>query len=146
MMSPSKRSFFVGLVLLVLAGCATGPKYSEMKGSIPSLRSDQGRVFVYRDSSFGAAITPSVAINDKIVGVSRANGFFYADLPPGNYRMAAETEVERSLTFTLAAGEVKYVKASMSFGIIAGRINFDLVNQAAGEEALHGLAYSPELK
>lgn len=144
-MSPSKRSFFVGMALLLLAGCATGPKYSEMKGSIPPLRSDQGRVFVYRDSSFGAAISPSVAINGKIVGVSRANGFFYTDLPAGNYRMSAETEVERSLTFTLATGEIKYVKASISFGIIAGRINFDLVNQAAGEEALLGLAYSPEL-
>lgn len=145
-MSPSKRSFFVGLALLLLAGCATGPKYSEMKGTIPPLRSDQGRVFVYRDSSFGAAITPSVSINNKIVGVSRANGFFYADLPAGNYRMSAGTEVERSLTFTLATGEVKYVKASISFGIIAGRINFDLVNQAAGEDALQGLAYSPDLK
>lgn len=145
-MNLTRRSFFSVLTLLVLAGCATGPKYSEMKSTIPVLRSDQGRVFVYRDSSFGAAITPSVAINGQIVGVSRANGFFYADLPAGNYRMSAETEVERSLTFTLAAREVRYVRASISFGLIAGRINFDLVNQAAGEEALQGLAYSPELK
>jgi len=120
--------------------------YSEMKGKIAPLRSDEGRVFVYRDSSLGAAVTPSVAINGKIVGVSRSNGFFYSDLPPGNYKISAETEVERSLSFTLAAGETKYVRASMSFGILVGRLNFDLVNQAAGEEALQGLAYSPEIK
>ena len=55
-------------------------------------------------------------------------------------------DFERSLSFTLASGETKYIKSSISFGVLVGRLNFDLVNQAAGEEALQGLAYSPELK
>jgi hypothetical protein len=131
--------------LLLVAGCATGPKFSEMQSKIGPIATGQGRVFVYRDSAFGAAITPNVAINGKVVGVSRANGFFYADLPAGDHRLSAATEVERSLTFTLKAGETKYVKASISFGIVAGRINFDLVNPAAGAQDLQSLAYSPEL-
>jgi uncharacterized lipoprotein YajG len=137
--------FLIVAAMLLMAGCATGPKFSEMQSKIGPLAAGQGRVYVYRDSAFGAAITPNVTINGKVVGVSRANGFFYTDLPAGNYRLAAETEVERSITFTLAAGESKYVKASMSFGIVAGRINFDLVNQAAGHQDLQSLAYSPEL-
>ena len=138
------RLLVVTAVLLV-SGCATGPMYSEMKSKIAPLAAGQGRVFVYRDSSFGAAVTPKVTINGKVVGVTRGNGFFYTDLPAGDYRLAAETEVERSLTFSLAAGETKYVKASISFGVLVGRINFDLVNATAGEEAIQSLAYSPEL-
>jgi hypothetical protein len=137
--------FLLVATMLLVAGCATGPKYSEMKSKIAPPAAGQGRVFVYRDSSLGAAITPKVTINGKVVGVSRGNGFFYVDLPPGEYRLAAETEVERSLSFSLAAGETKYVSASMSLGLFVGRLNFDLVNQAAGEQALESLAYSPEL-
>jgi hypothetical protein len=144
-MNALSRFLIVLTVIFLAAGCATGPKFSEMKSKIAPLAAGQGRVFVYRDSAFGAAITPNVTINGKVVGVSRANGFFYTDLPAGDYRLAAATEVERSITFSLAAGESKYVKASISFGIIAGRINFDLVNPAAGEQDLQSLAYSPEL-
>lgn len=138
------RLCFIALFATLIAGCASGPRYAEMKSQIAPLSANHGRVFVYRDSSFGAALTPNVAINGKVVGVSRANGFFYTDLPAGNYKLSAETEVERSLSFTLAAGEQKYVKASISFGLLVGRINFDLVNAAAGEQALQDLAYSPK--
>jgi hypothetical protein len=134
----------LGLAML-LAACATGPTYQEMKSKIPALDAGNGRVFVYRDSTFGAAIQPQVLVNGKVVGVSRANGFFYTDLPAGDYRMSAQTEVERSISFTLAPREVKFVKASISFGIFAGRINFDLVNAPAGEAAIETLAYSPDL-
>ena len=80
------RFVVLGLIAVMIAGCATGPMYSS-----------------------------------------------------------AQTEVERSLSFSLAPGEKKYVKASISFGLVVGRINFGLVNEAAGEAALEGLAYSPEL-
>jgi hypothetical protein len=143
-MIASMRLLLAATMLLV-AGCATGPMYSEMKSKITPLAAGQGRVFVYRDSSLGAAITPKVNINGKVVGVSRGNGFFYTDLPAGEYRLAAETEVERSLTFSLAAGETKYVRASISLGFFVGRLNFDLVNRTEGEQALGSLAYSPEL-
>jgi Protein of unknown function (DUF2846) len=141
-MKVTRRVCLAAFAVFLVAGCASGPKYTEIKGKIPSLQSGQGRVFVYRDSTFGAAVTPDVLINGKVVGVSRANGFFYTDLPAGNHKLSAGTEVERSLSFTLASGENKYVRSSMSFGVMVGRINFDLVNQAAGEAALADLAYT----
>jgi hypothetical protein len=82
---------------MILAACATDPTYLEMKSKIPTLDPAQGRVFVYRDSTFGAAIQPQVMINGKVVGVSRGNGIFYTDLPAGDYRLSSQTEVERSL-------------------------------------------------
>jgi hypothetical protein len=139
-----RRLLLIAGLSLFVTACASGPKYSEVKNKIGPLQSGQGRVFVYRDSSFGAAITPTVTANGKPIGVSRANGFFYADLAAGDYKLAAGTEVERSLSFTLAHGEIKYVRAFISFGLLVGRINFDLVNAAAGEQALQELAYSPE--
>jgi hypothetical protein len=138
------RALVIAAASILAAGCATGPSFNEMKSKIPALGKDTGRVFIYRDSSFGAAMQPQIAINGKTVGTSRANGFFFVDLPAGEHRVSAATEVERSLTLALAGGQTRYVRAYISFGLVVGRINFDLVNPEAGEAALVGLAYSPD--
>lgn len=113
-----------------------------MASKIPALKSDEGRIYVYRDSVFGAAITPAVYANGQEVGRSMANSFFYIDRPAGEYKISATTEVERSLSLALAPGETKYVKVSISMGLFAGRPNFELVNNAAAATALQSLAYS----
>jgi Protein of unknown function (DUF2846) len=144
-MNALRRSVLIASVAVAAAGCASGPKYSEMKSKIPVLNTNTGRVFIYRDSLFGAALQPQVAINGKPVGTSRAYAFFYVDLPAGEYKISGATEVERSLTFALAGGETKYIQSSIGFGLIVGRVNFDLVNNTTGGPAIEGLAYSPEL-
>lgn len=136
------RRLFLAICVAAIAGCASGPKYSEMASKIPALKSDEGRIYVYRDSVFGAAITPAVYANGQEVGRSMANSFFYIDRPAGEYKISATTEVERSLSLALAPGETKYVKVSISMGLFAGRPNFELVNNAAAATALQSLAYS----
>jgi hypothetical protein len=54
-----------------------------------------------------------------------------ADVRPAVLQMAEAltlTEVDRMVSFALAAGETKYLRTSPSFGVLVGRINFDLVN------------------
>ncbi|MCA4904066.1 MAG: DUF2846 domain-containing protein [Rhodocyclaceae bacterium] len=138
------RAFVISVASILAAGCATGPSFNDMKSKMPDLGKDTGRVFIYRDSSRGAAMQPQIAVNGKTVGTSRANGFFFVDLPAGEHRVSAATEVERSLTLALAGGQTRYVRAYISFGLLVGRINFDLVNAEAGEAAVAGLAYSPD--
>jgi Protein of unknown function (DUF2846) len=137
-----RRTLLIAAIVAVAAGCASGPKYSEMKSKIPALKNGEGRVFVYRDSIFGAAIQPKVFINGVEVGTSQSNGFFYVDRPAGDYKISSATEVERSLSFVLAAGETKYIQSSISMGLLAGRINFELINAAGGETAVSGLSFT----
>jgi hypothetical protein len=137
-----RRSLFVAVLVAVVAGCASGPKYAEMKSKIPTMKPGEGRVFVYRDSIFGAAVQPKVMINGVEVGTSQANGFFYVDRPAGDYKISGSTEVERSVSFVLAAGETKYIQSSISMGLLVGRVNFELVNAAGGETAVSGLSYT----
>ncbi|MDH3514514.1 MAG: DUF2846 domain-containing protein [Gammaproteobacteria bacterium] len=134
----------LAVVMLLGTGCAaTGPKYTDVAASIPPLASTQGRVYFFRpDTVFGAAVTSDIHLNGKIVGRSERGSFFFVDEAPGNMTVATSTEVEKQLTFTLAAGETKYVKTSVSFGVVVGRINPELVNSAEGKAALEGLAYT----
>ncbi|MCK7493688.1 MAG: DUF2846 domain-containing protein [Comamonadaceae bacterium] len=71
----------------MMAGCATGPKYEEVRGGFPSLSAEQGRIYFYRSSNpFGSGIQPSVMLNGEKVGDSRPGGFFFVDRTPGNQR------------------------------------------------------------
>jgi len=136
------RRLLILSCLALIAGCASGPKFSEMQASLPTLKAGEGRIYVFRDSMFGAAIVPTVYLNNQEVGRTMANSFFYIDRAPGEYRISATTEVERSVSLALAAGETKYVKVSIGMGLFAGRPNFELANEAAARAALQSLSFS----
>ena len=127
----------------VLAGCASGVKHSEMASSIPSIQAGQGRVYFFRSSSMvGAAVQPEIRLNGTVVGTSQPGGFFYVDRPAGNYTAAASTETEKTLSFTLQAGETKYVRSSMSMGLLVGRAVLDLETPEKARAELASLSYT----
>jgi hypothetical protein len=106
-----------------LAGCASGPKFSEVSKSIGPIPSGDGRIYFFRSNSMmGAAIQPDIRLNGQVVGTSKPGGFFYVDRPAGSYTAATTTETEKTSTFTLDVGETKYLRTSPSFGLLVGRI------------------------
>ena len=130
------------LLAVVLAGCAaSGPKYSEIKNSIPALQPEQGRIFFYRSSSVGFAVQPNILLNGAVVGEMVPQGFFYVDRAPGTYLATARTEAEASVEIPLAANETKYVRGSISLGIFVGRPNLNLVDSKDALIELADLGY-----
>ena len=141
------RFFKVALIAVMLflgVGCAaTGPKYSDIASTIPSLSGNKGRIFFFRpDTMLGAAVTSDIRLNGKVVGRSERGSFFFADEAPGSMTVMTSTEVEKQLTFKLAAGETKYVRTTVSFGVLVGRINSALVNGSEAKAEIEGLAYT----
>ena len=125
----NKATIAVIFISVLTACSATGPLYSEMSTTIPPLPAGKGRIFFYRsDNLGGAAATSDIKLNGKLVGRSERASFFYVDEPPGNYVVSTSTEVERQLTFTLEAGETRYVHTYVSIGFFIGRINSQLEN------------------
>lgn len=132
----------LSLLALVSACAATGPKLAEIRSAIPALKPDQGRIYFYRNSSMlGAAIQPSIQLNGTVVGDSVPGGFFFVDQAPGPKEVSASTEVERKLTFTLEAGQTRYVRTAVGFGIAVGRVYPELVDNATGEKELEETSY-----
>lgn len=133
--------------LFLLCSCASGPRYTEMQSTIPQLRPDQGRVFVYRVSSpFGAMVQPDILIDGKVVGQSEPGGFLYVDLLAGNHEISTTTETEKKLSFALDAGQVRYVKTEVSIGVMMGRVQPYLVDEAEGKAAILELSYQGPAK
>ena len=140
----SVRAVLCALVVSIVTGCAaTGPLYKEVASSFPPVPADKGRVVFYRaDTMFGAAITSDIKLNGNVVGKSERASFFYVNEKPGNCVVSTATEVEKQLTFTLAPKETKYVRTSVSFGVLAGRINSELVSPADAKNEVMELHYT----
>ncbi|HWW04744.1 DUF2846 domain-containing protein [Collimonas sp.] len=137
--------FAVAVLATLVSGCASGVKYSEMASSIPTLNANQGRVYFFRSSSmFGAAIQPEIRLNDKVVGKSQPGGFFYVDRPAGQYNAVCSTETDKTLSFSLDAGETKYVRTAASFGLAVGRINPTLETPELANKELPSLSFTGE--
>jgi len=127
---------------LLLTGCATGPKHSEVASSIPALKADQGRVYFYRTAIMGAAVQPDVRLNGTVVGSAVPGGFFFVDQAPGACEVSTSTEVEKKLTFTLAAGDTRYVRLNMNFGLLVGRVVPELAPAAEATKEIADLSYA----
>jgi hypothetical protein len=138
------KVFFAFVAVAALAGCAAeGPLHKEVAASFPTVPADKGRIYFYRGDTFmGAAVTSDITLNARVVGKSERGSFFFVDENPGNCKASASTEVEREVTFTLAAGETKYIKSSVSMGVMVGRVNLELVGPADAANEITELHYT----
>lgn len=132
----SLKLLFGFIAALALAGCASGPAYQEVAGSFPQLAPDQGRIYIYRATSMGAAVQPDVKVNDEVVGSAVPNGFFYIDRPAGDYRISTSTEVKKTLTMQLEPGQVRYVRLNIAMGLMVGHVYPELVDSSEGQAEL----------
>src|SRR5215470_16812060 len=132
----------IGCCAVMIAGCASGPKYNAVKASIPLLGQDKGRIYFYRNSSAGMAVHPMVKLNGKEVGIAKPKGFFYLDLAPGGYDVETSTEVERPLSLTLDKGQSRYVRFNVSSGVFAGPVHPELVDNATGQKEIAECSYT----
>lgn len=136
------KPFGALVVALALSGCATGPKFAEVKGSIPALSTESGRVFFYRSANpIGAGIQPDVKLNGKVVGSSKPGGFFFVDTPPGDYEVVLSTETDKKLTFALAKGQQRCVRMSVGLGVVVYRVYPELAERATCDAEIEGLSY-----
>jgi len=139
------RTIAVALILAsLISACATsGPKFTEMAAIMDATpQPGTGRIYFYRTTVFGAAVQPDVRLNAEVVDSAVPQGFFFVDRPPGNYEVTTSTEVERKLTFTLEAGQVRYVRLNISMGFFVGHVYGELVDESEGKSEIANTRYT----
>lgn len=136
------KNILLPVLSLFLVACATGPKYSDMAPGFDNLDKSQGRIYVYRPSSMGAAVRPNVKLNGEVIGEAISHGFFFVDRAPGEYTIMTSTEVDRSLSFTLEEGQTRYVRLSISIGFFVGHVYPELVDSSVGKKEIEDLSYT----
>lgn len=142
-MTNTVKLLSICMLALTVVGCATGPKYTEVKSSIPTLAPDKGRIYFYRSGTmFGSGIQPSVTLNGVVVGESKPGGFFFVDVPPADYEVVLSTEVDKKLTFVLEKRQEKCVRMSVGLGVVVYRVYPELVESAVCLVEMQDLSYT----
>jgi len=130
------------LLVLLVAACATGPKFESVASSLAARPQGKARIFFYRATSLGAAIQPDIRLNGKVVGKAEPHGVFFVDVDPGNMEVVSGSEVEKKLTFQVAPGDRRYVRMAVGFGVVVWRVIPELVDEAEAKQEMAGLAYT----
>jgi hypothetical protein len=130
------------LLVLLVAACATGPKFETVANSLGATPQDKARIFFYRATSLGAAIQPDIRLNGKVVGKAEPHGVFFVDVDPGNMEVVSGSEVEKKLTFQVAPTDRRYVRMAVGFGVVVWRVIPELVDEAEAKQEMAGLAYT----
>lgn len=131
----------LGLALVaagLLAGCASGPTLSESKSA--PIAKGMSRLVVYRTGLLGAAIQPKVQVDGKDTGLCTPNGVFSVDVPAGQHRVSATTEMTNQTVVETKAGATSYVKCSVGFGLVIGQARLEGVSTATGAAETGGLS------
>jgi len=129
-------SALVASAALGLVSCASGPTYAEVSKTLPPIPKGQGRVFVYRTSSIGMAVKPSIKIDGQAVGTSTAHGFSYSDHSPGAHEVSLMTEWKHKDTVNVTAGQPSFVRTHVTMGAFVGHVIPTHVDRAEGESEI----------
>ena len=143
-MNNDRRILATLLVLLSISGCASDPMFDEFARSMPPVPADDGRIYIYRITTVGDVIRPSVRIDGEPVARTIPNGFFYVDLPAGEYEISAARNTENVLPVRLETGDEKYVRLDVTIGIASWLITPMLVSADVANKEMKNTAYTGE--
>ena len=132
-------------IVALLAGCASVKMESKdasdkLKQFGPPSVGNSG-LYLYRDSSFGAALKKDIQVDGKCVGKSAPNVFFYTEVAGGKVH-AISTESEFSpntLALMTEAGKNYFIRQYIKFGLLIGGADLEAVSEEKGKLAVSQL-------
>lgn len=137
-----KKNGLFGLLLAMLVlvtGCASVPMASlddDAKAKAFSVKPDKSSIYVYRNETFGSAITMTVALDGKVAGQSGPQTYFLWEVEPGNHEVASHTENVSTLKLTTEAGKAYYVWQEVKMGMWMARSLLQQVDEETGRKGV----------
>ena len=140
-----KKMAVVMLASSLFAGCASVPMESREASTnakaFTAPPQDMAGVYIYRASGPGTALEKAIWVNDKCVGETAPNMFFY-ELVPGGKQHKISTESEFSpnnLMVQTEAGKNYFIKQYIKMGVFVGGANLQKVSEHEGQAAIRQL-------
>lgn len=129
------------LASVYLTGCASVPMDSvdtdkAKKAFSPPAEGKSG-LYIYRNSSFGAALKKTISIDGEIVGESARNTYFYKEIEPGTHELSTESEFsDNKLSIEFQKGVNYFVQQYIKFGAFVGGAALKVVAEEEGKKGV----------
>ncbi|AEC16584.1 DUF2846 domain-containing protein [Gallibacterium anatis] len=130
---------------LVLTGCATVPMASDAQDiqakQFNSPNKKISGLYIYRDGSIlGAGLKKNLYIDDKFIGESARNIYFYKTVKPGKHKISTESEFgNNDLYITTQGGKNYFIRQYIRMGVFVGGANLEQVEEEKAKAAIRKL-------
>ena len=126
----------VAALALIAAGCASIPMADpavDQAAKAFTVAPGKSRIYVFRNESFGGAVTMNVLIDDRNLGQTVAKTYLVADVDPGPHKIVSIAENQDLLELTTLAGRIYYVWQEVKMGFMYARNQLQLVDEKIGK-------------
>jgi uncharacterized protein YlaN (UPF0358 family) len=137
-----KELALISLASFLFAGCASVPMEStEVSNKAKEFNhpsEGNAGLYVYRAGGFGGAIKKDVWVDDKCVGETAPNIFFYEEVKGGEeHKISTESEFSpNDLLVKTENGRHYFVNQYIKMGVFVGGANLELVDEEKGKKAV----------
>ena len=129
----------------MFAGCASVPMESteasaRVKAFQPQSEGNAG-LYIYRGSGVGTALKKDIWVDDKCIGESAPNVFFYEEVKGGReHKVSTESEFSpNDLLVRTENGKDYFIRQYIKMGVFVGGANLELVNNEEGKRDVSDL-------
>jgi uncharacterized protein YceK len=126
---------FLALAVALLAGCASVammPAEDDTRAKSVAVPSGKANIYVYSNETMGAALTMPVSLDGKVAGNTAAKSYFLFQVSPGSHEIGSGADA-KPVRVAAEAGKNYFVWQEVKMGMMSGRPELQLVNDATGK-------------
>ncbi len=125
------------IAIALLTGCASVPMESKEQDAarkeFTKPAANKAGLYVYRNTSFGAALKKNVYLDDVLLGETARLVYFYKEITPGKHKLSTESEFsDNATTFEAVAGNNYFAQQSIRMGVFVGGAVVRMVPEETG--------------
>jgi hypothetical protein len=130
----------LGMLLVIAMAALTvaqaADMYTKHKGDKRrgEATDDMALVYFFRPATMGAAIKTWGFVDDQLVGVSKAKGYYFAPVPAGKHIVWSKAENTSAVEVDLKAGETYYFKQGIRMGFNKARVETMQIDATEAEK------------
>ncbi len=132
----------ITLVSFLFSGCASVPmeskEDSDKAKAFNKPIGENAGLYIYRAGGPGTALKKDIWIDDKCVGESAPNMFFYETVKGGvEHKISTESEFSpNDLIVKTDSGRNYFIKQYIKIGVFVGGANLKLMGEQEGKDAI----------
>ena len=147
-----KKYLFIAItVASLLSGCAKVPMatYEEdmQAKKFEAPKGNNSGLYIYRNSIVGTMLKKTLKIDNKIIGESVPNMYFYKQIPAGKHIVATESEFsDNTIQINTERGKNYCLRNYIKLGVFVGGANLEKIELEKCKKVIQGLKRAADFR
>ncbi|RLA08790.1 MAG: hypothetical protein DRQ51_01180 [Gammaproteobacteria bacterium] len=134
-----KKIIFLLFVGYFVAGCSTVPMATDEEDHTAKnfkAPAEKAGIYIYRNEFFGGAYRMETMLDNKLIGLTKMNTYFYKEVPAGTHTVKSIAENTDSVTIKALKGKLYFIWQEAKMGILVPRTKLHIVDEKTGRKGV----------